>query len=308
MISIIVLVRDVRDLAANCLQSLLVSLRMLGLERASEYILADDCSNKERGVVELFQQFRTATPMPVKIMHFKTPQHYGRALAYAMSVAKGDQILFFSHDMLITPQCIRMLLAVAATDQRMGIVRPVSQHMDGADRVAVRPPFQLMFGDQLNAFATTVAYRHGLGVAVPSALIGDAMLIRRDVMERIGVFDPRFPGFLADIDYGVRARRAGFNHVIALGAWLHHLGKGLMRDSAGQVPGKAEAIHAENVAMLDRSWAIFREKWGAHRVPERFSESGDRELAMLAQSDATDTSVNDHQPPITPAPQDCEML
>ena len=91
-------------------------------------MLADDFSNPLRGIAGLFADFRKATTTPVTIIRFKSHQHYGRALAYAMSMARGDNVLFISHDMLVPSQCIRMLLAVAASDQRQGIVRPVSEH------------------------------------------------------------------------------------------------------------------------------------------------------------------------------------
>lgn len=55
-------------------------------------------------------------------------------------------------------------------------------------------------------------------LAVSSA----GMLVRRDVWEKLNGFDPRLPIFRDDIDFGWRARRAGYRVAVAPDAVLYH--------------------------------------------------------------------------------------
>ena len=83
------------------------------------------------------------------------------------------------------------------------------------------------------------------------------MYIRREVIDKIGVFDTRFFGFWSDIDYGIRVQRAGWRHGIAAGAWLYHFGKaaGLEPEATG---GEAVAKAAITSVEADAAYAIFR--------------------------------------------------
>jgi len=96
--------------------------------------------------------------------------------------------------------------------------------------------------------------------------------------------------------------------VIARGAWLHHTGRGLLRDAHARGAVAAAAMNAEMTSALENSWAVFREKWGTQRLPQRFADFGDKELTMLGQSDMTGAATEDYQPPISVNPDVCELL
>jgi GT2 family glycosyltransferase len=53
-------------------------------------------------------------------------------------------------------------------------------------------------------------------------VFGTAMLIRRSVFERIGLFDERFFLYLEDLDFCLRAQRAGFSLLFVPGAHVWH--------------------------------------------------------------------------------------
>ncbi|MEA2736223.1 MAG: hypothetical protein QOE14_2674, partial [Humisphaera sp.] len=206
MLTILVLVRNTRGLAASCVQSLLESVSALGLAKEQvEYVLIDDFSDPSAGVVAMFREVRAAAaPSDVRIIRFKSHRHYAYGMALGLSLARGAAVLFISHDMVVTPACIKTLLEVAASDATIGIVRPISTHMDCARHTELAPPAgtPLRDGGDVAAFSKMVARLRGLETDYPLLLVGDAMLIRRAVIDRIGVFDTRFFGFMADIDYG----------------------------------------------------------------------------------------------------------
>ena len=71
--------------------------------------------------------------------------------------------------------------------------------------------------------------RHGLSdrkeIAQKLDYVSDAScLITRDMVDKIGLFDERFSGFYEDVEYGIRAKKAGFALNWAPGALVHRAG------------------------------------------------------------------------------------
>ncbi|ESQ74834.1 glycosyltransferase family 2 protein [Asticcacaulis sp. AC402] len=95
-----------------------------------------------------------------------------------------------------------------------------AEHMDTLDGA----------GDSITFFG--FPYRSGFGHPVPANLApaevfapcGAAMLIRRDLFERLGGFDERFFCYCEDADLGFRARLAGETTVFVPDARVAHIG------------------------------------------------------------------------------------
>src|SRR5688572_30452105 len=288
MLSILVLIRNTPRPAARCVQSLLRSVAALGLAKeAVEYVLIDDFSDASHGadVARLFAEARAAAaPSDVKAIRFTSHQHYAYGVAAGMSLAHaGAPVLFVSHDMIVTPACIKALLEVAASDATIGVVRPVSPHMDCSHERQVDLPAGMPPRDEhdLNLFAGYVARSHRLEVHEPTLFIGDAMLITPAARQRVGVFDTRFFGFMSDIDYGVRCRRAGLRVVTALGAWLYHQGSGTRKSTAAAAGAAAEQELARQFKeQVATAWEAFRRKWDP-TLPDNFENVTREQMARL---------------------------
>src|SRR5687768_4111860 len=121
MISVVLSVRNNSQQAANCLSS--IGRALLQLKVPVEFILIDDNSDPQQNITQMFEHFRamvgtgpgtSGTGPKVTTMLFKQQQHYTRALAYGFSAAQGRHVLFVSHDMLLTADYVRTLMAVAA--------------------------------------------------------------------------------------------------------------------------------------------------------------------------------------------------
>src|SRR5436190_2025245 len=76
-----------------------------------------------------------------------------------------------------------------------GVLRPRSGHMDFAAKMALAPPTPVRDQDDAETFAAAVREQFGGQVVGWPALIGDAMFIRRAVLEKVGGMDPRFYGY-----------------------------------------------------------------------------------------------------------------
>ncbi|MGD1278470.1 MAG: glycosyltransferase [Tepidisphaeraceae bacterium] len=303
MISLFVPIRNATDLARQCLQSLAGSCRSLHLEQAVQYVLLDDASEARCNIPQLMLEFRTWVSSPVQILRFKAHHHYTSACAYGFSASRGAQVILVSHDMIVTPSYLRTLLAVAASDPSLGIIRGTSAHMDNSVNKCV-PSIPLSSYEDILRFSAHVAEVHGLSVAPEPILVGDSMLIQRSVLEKIGVMDQRFVGFLGDMDFGLRAQRAGFKIVCAKGAWLHHVGCGTI--NADLAAGRAQAERVKDgLSDLDRAYEQLRRKWPVG-LPASFGQLTLAHIEALRGSPPP--QGGEYVPPVTIDPAVCEVL
>jgi hypothetical protein len=226
-------------------------------------------------------------------VRFRKQQHYVRGVAYAMSMAKGESVFFFSHDMLITPLTIATLLEMAAMFPGAGVVRPASGHMDGSV-CATLPPLAIRTLADAWSFSRLMHRYYGTTANLEPMLIGDAMLIRRDVIERVGVFDPQYFGFMGDVDYGLRVQHAGYELLTSRGAWLHHFGKGHIRDS--QERGRVTPPEM-GLPLLHNAYAQFRAKWN-ESLPEKYEQLDVPTIYKLRQRGPINGQI--YQPPMVP--------
>jgi len=260
MISLILPARNGGDLTQNCLRSVLHSLQALQLP--AQLILIDDASAPSEQIRARFEAVRTQAPgHEVKIIRATERLHYSRVFAVGLHFAKHDNVLFISNDMLVTPHFLLALLGVAALDARFGIIRGTSNFVDSHPEHTVALPGELKsYGDVLS-FSASRFNDLGLHHVEDRMLSGDAVLVKRRLIERIGVFDCRFFGYFGDIDYGMRAHLAGFKLVCAKGAWLHHLGGGYVKTEA-MAGGKDYAtLMAERLKVVDDAYQLFKAKW-----------------------------------------------
>lgn len=291
------------DLARQCLQSLAGSCRSLHLEQAVEYILLDDASEADCNVPQLMLEFRSWVSSPVQLLRFKKHRHYTSACAYGFSVSHGAQVILVSHDMVVTPSYLRTMLAVAASDPSLGIIRGTSAHMDNSVNKCV-PPMAPTSHEDILRFSEYVAEVNGLSVAAEPILVGDSMLIQRSVLEKIGVMDQRFVGFLGDMDFGLRGQRAGFKIVCAKGAWLHHVGCGTI--NADLAAGRAQAEKVKDgLPDLEAAYQQLRSKWPV-ALPALFGQLTLAHFEALRGS--SPPQGGEYVAPVSVDPAVCEVL
>jgi len=264
MLSVVLAIRNNRAQAGSCLLSLVRAFKQLDVPPAAlEYVLVDDESEPQQQIPELLRQFRDQVEPAVSILLFRQHQHYSRGLAYAFSVARGDEILFVSHDMVVTGDYIRTVRDVARLDESIGIVRGVSPAVDCFPQHCVTPDVPIGSSQELDGFAASVQARHQLEYVEDDLLTGDSMLIKRQVIEKIGVFDPRYYGYFGDIDFGLRAQRAGFKLVCAKGGWLLHSAAGAYKDMEKRSQQSTQSVTEQRMRIVNDAYKLFRKKWHA---------------------------------------------
>jgi len=269
--SIIVPARNDNELTASCLGSLLRSVGRLNL--SCEFILVDDASDPEEKLLDVFIQHRTqAKGHQTKIVRARKHQHYTGVFSAGLQLATRDVIFFISNDMFVTTSFIQALLLVSSLSREFGIVRGTSNHADSHPEHTVVPEKMPKSYKEIDDYSRGAFSSHACRYEEDQVLSGDAVLIKRALVERIGVMDLRFFGYFGDIDYGMRAHLAGFKLVCAKGAWLYHEGSGHVKSESKRRPETAfEELHRRRMAMVNVAYQEFRRKWNVE-TPADYSD------------------------------------
>jgi len=291
LLSIIIPARGSAADTSACLASVLHSLDALHL--GCEFILIDDASDPGEKILELFVRNRAAASAHKFVVARSTKhQHYTGVFSLGLHLAQGDNVLFVSNDMLMTPSFLAALVAVSALRVDIGVVRGTSNYVDSHPEHTVAAPADLRTYKDVESFSRMMLDRGGLAYTEDRELSADAVLIKRSVIERIGVMDLRFFGYFGDIDYGMRAHAAGFRLVCAKGAWLFHKGAGHIKaDTAG-----TNAAFARRMGWVEQAYQAFRDKWDA-TLPGTYAELKSRDFLTLATRKADRVALKYELPP-----------
>jgi GT2 family glycosyltransferase/glycosyltransferase involved in cell wall biosynthesis len=135
-------------------------------------------------------------------------------------------VLLVNSDAVLAPNAAERLLAAAAANPRAGIISPVLLSREEPDRIAsagIR--FSAKTGRMRNIAAGQPLSLLPSGVAhAVDAVSGCVMLVRREVFERAGLLDEAFFFYFEDIEFCLRARRAGFETLCVPDALAYHEG------------------------------------------------------------------------------------
>lgn len=226
------------------------------------FLLIDDAGDIGEPTVSVFQRVRSEHPgLDVRIVKTRRNLGYPGSFSLSLALSRTELTLFLSNDMLLTPSYLLAVIAVAAVSADFGCVRGSSRHTDALPEHVVVPPADVVTYDDLKAFAALVQQVNGLSYIENPLLCGDAVLIKRAVIERIGIHDLSLSPYFSDVDYGMRAQMAGFKLVGARGAWLHHEGAGYARREAERSGLQLIEARDRRMQQVRDCWAKFRSKW-----------------------------------------------
>jgi len=136
----------------------------------------------------------------------------------------ADLVIFLESGSLVTPGWLDLLLAAFAADERHGLAGP-STNRAWDDQCLPSAPTPTATVEQIAAYATQAKRRYGhqqRSLAPLHSLSDFCYAVRRPVIETIGAADEGYGrGPCWEMDYSVRAARAGFTGVWVCGAYVH---------------------------------------------------------------------------------------
>ncbi len=147
------------------------------------------------------------------------------AIRHVLSQPDWNYVFLLNNDATIHPHAITELLSITQKNPDVGIFGPKVYYNHPAD--------QLWYAGARRRRGVLAAADTGRGQKDASRfdilrevdyVFGAAMLIRRQVFERIGLFDERFFLYLEDWDFCLRAQQGGFRLFYVPQSHVHHKG------------------------------------------------------------------------------------
>lgn len=191
-----------------------------------------------------------------------------------IGISTGDNILLLNNDVIVTPNWLDNLTKALYSDAKVGAVGAVTNNA---------PYYQTVPGnynniDELFEFAANFNKSNEALWEPRVKLIGFCMLIKREVVNKIGLLDERFtPGNYEDDDYSYRILSEGYKILLCKDTFVHHYCHTSFKDNN-------EAF----LNLLRTNERKFEEKWGFNSMYSSFIRN---EIIDLIDNDITD-SIN----------------
>ncbi len=162
---------------------------------------------------EPFRRLEAELDTSVTIVRLDDNKGWGGALNVALRrwlrSETNPYCLISAHDAVPGPDCLSLLMAAAVADPRIGIACP--QYPD---------PFVTRLSRWRGVYPEAATPRErgcAQAVDVPH---GTLMLVRRECLDEIGIFDQRYFAYGDEHELGARAVRRGWNVVLVWGAMV----------------------------------------------------------------------------------------
>lgn len=256
-VSVVISNYNTRDRLEACLRSLTSDLETSGLR--FEVLVVDDASSD--GSPEM-----VAASFPaVRLLQTGVNCGYAKANNIGVRAAGGAAVLLLNSDTVVMPGAIPALHQTLRQSRRLAAVGPVLLNPDHTvQRSCWRYPMTGLVGNMFALFTVRVwdDYRRWDGARNQCVdwMSSAAMMIDRAALDRVGLFDEAFWVYGVDIDWAVRAHRAGYRFLAVAGARIIHHG----RSSWGTMGTRMRLDHMRSQDRLFRKhygragWLFYR--------------------------------------------------
>jgi GT2 family glycosyltransferase len=148
----------------------------------------------------------------VKVVRNDVNLGFIKAVNNGMGLSEAPYVCLLNNDTLVYDGWLRTMINTARSSKDIGLVNPSSNNL------GQRPNT----GEPVELYAHRIKKESG-NISELGAAIGFCMLIKREVINAIGVFDEIYGmGNFEDTDYSRRSVKAGYRCVRAGGAYVHH--------------------------------------------------------------------------------------
>lgn len=226
-VDIIIVATNQLEYTRQCVESIFANTRT-----PFRIIFIDNASTD--GTSEALADLAKKCPSNGAIEVLRNAENLGwtKGVNQGIRYSSARHVILSNNDVEVFPGAIEEMIAIADADPRAGIVNPSSNEFD----------------IEKKNYAETVALK-GRKIELMHAA-GFFMLVKREVIDRVGLFDEVFsPGYFEEMDYSERARKAGFSVCVAEGAYVFHYGSRSFRP-------------ADKQRLWERNEKVFYERWG----------------------------------------------
>lgn len=230
MVKIIILSFNAKREIGECL----TSLQKLKLKGEDISVLVVDNASVDGSVGMIKKRFPKVGLLAEKVnLGFAEGNNVGIRKALQ---EKADYVMLLNNDTLVEEDCLQELLKIATKDKNIGVVCPKIYFAPGfefhknrykeKDRGKViwyaggRIDWQNILG--IHQGVDEVDKGQYDKVKEVGFATGCCMLVKREVFGKVGLFNKRFFLYLEDLDFSVKAKKAGFKLAFAPKATVWH--------------------------------------------------------------------------------------
>ena len=162
-------------------------------------------------------------------------------IRYTLANSQPDYILLLNNDIVVAPDFLTEMVKVAEGDDSIGIVGPKVYYYD--------------FPNILQGVGCRIGMRRGISTSIGNKeidhgqydtvreidyVMGCCLLIKREVLGKVGMFDESYFCYWDETDYCVRARKTGYKVIYVPKAKIWHK-KGLKAKLWAKIPMEQQA-------------------------------------------------------------------
>jgi GT2 family glycosyltransferase len=156
----------------------------------------------------------------VQLIEGKSNIGFAAANNCAADLAKGELLAFLNPDTIVAPNWLLPLIDALESDQTVGAVTPELVLTEAPDTVNA-------CGNEVHLSGITYCRRFGMPTSEETpievgAVSGAAFVLRRELFEQLGGFEPSFFLFFEDTDLSLRLRCLGFRCLAVPASRVRH--------------------------------------------------------------------------------------
>jgi GT2 family glycosyltransferase len=219
----------------------------------------------------------------VRAVHAETivvrnPRNLGFAAAANIGIEQAvrlgaEAVLIVNNDAVVAPACVAELVAALERDERLAAA--------GAKTLTQEQPPRIHTAYGVLTYHGPLVRQEGWmdpditrysEFAEVDYISGCAMLLRRSAVERVGLLDPDFFAYHEDLDWCIRARRAGYRVAYVPSAIVYHR---MHASTGGGYLSPITYLSARNAILFVRKNANWTERLEyAIRLPVNLMKEG----------------------------------
>lgn len=208
----------------------------------------------DNGSIEEFQLPKSLQQSNVEVIRSEANKGFtggnNLGIYYAIEKYNSDYVLLLNNDTTVDKKFLKELLSVAESDSKIGMV---------GSKIYFSPGFEyhkdsykksdlgnvLWYAGGSIDWKHLVAFHRGVDEVDKGQfdsqeesdfVTGCSMLVKREVLEKVGVFDKKYFLYLEDVDWSIRAQLAGYSLAFAPRSIVYH-------KNAGSSGGSGSLIH-----------------------------------------------------------------
>ena len=215
-LSIIILSFNTKKLLQNCLDFVFQQTKGIKFE-----VLVVDNHSTDGSAEMVKKKFPQ-----VELIKNQKNLGFAQANNQALRRAKGDYFLLLNSDTKIKGNALKKLVALAEEKKNLGLAGPKLLNPDGTSQPSTGPFYTLPI-TFLSLFRGDRYLRHAYSQEkAVDWLSGACFLIKRELIDKIGLLDEKFFMYVEEMEFCFRAKKAGYLTYFFPQAEVYHLERG----------------------------------------------------------------------------------